>query len=184
MDGRFPDAACVQYSPPMPESIEDFLRRYDISHERFDHAPVFTVEESSTLPPMPGFHTKNLFLHDEKSGRHFLAVVGHDKRADLKALRALLGVKALSFGSPESLKEKLGVEPGSVTILGLLRDTERAVELLVDQAAWDADAIACHPLVNTATVVIPHAGIERFLAETGHVPRVLEIPARGETPQA
>jgi Ala-tRNA(Pro) deacylase len=158
--------------------IEEFLRRYGISYERFDHEAVFTVEESEKLPPMPGFHTKNLFLFDEKSGRHILVVVGHDKRVDLKALRALLGLKQLSFAPPERLKERLGVEPGSVTLLGIVHDTERAVEVLIDEAGWNAEAMACHPLANTATFCIPHAGIERFLEATGHVPRVLDIPAR------
>jgi Ala-tRNA(Pro) deacylase len=163
----------------MASAIEDFLRRHGIPYERFDHPAVFTVEESEKLPPLPGFHTKNLFLYDERSGRHILAVVGHDKRVDIGALRALLGTKKLSFASPERLKERLGVEPGSVTLLGIMNDPEHRVEVIIDAAAWAADAMGCHPLVNTATLCIPRAGIEAFLAATGHVPRVLEIPVRG-----
>jgi Ala-tRNA(Pro) deacylase len=69
----------------------------------------------------------------------------------------------------------LGVEPGSVTVLGLIQDTENAVELYVDRDVWNAPLWRCHPLVNTATLVIPRQGIERFLEHTGHRPRVIDV---------
>ena len=34
------------------------------------------------------------------------------------------------------------------------------------------------PLVNSATMVIPHGQLERFLAATGHQPRVIEVPGQ------
>ena len=43
---------------------------------------------------------------------------------------------------------------------------------------WEAEAVHAHPLVNTATMVIPHVQLERFLAATGHSPRVIDIPER------
>jgi len=49
---------------------------------------------------------------------------------------------------------------------------------VIDRRLWEAQAVHAHPLVNTATLVIPHAGLERFLAATGHSPRVVEIPRR------
>ena len=46
-------------------------------------------------------------------------------------------------------------------------------------ALWDADAVQAHPLVNTATMILPHADLERFLRATGHWPRVIDVPATG-----
>jgi Ala-tRNA(Pro) deacylase len=69
----------------------------------------------------------------------------------------------------------LGVEPGSVTVLGLVNDTDNGVELYVDRDVWNAPLWRCHPLVNTATLVIPRSGIETFLAHTGHRARVIEL---------
>ncbi|MDO8041248.1 hypothetical protein [Janthinobacterium sp. SUN137] len=34
-----------------------------------------------------------------------------------------------------------------------------------------------HPLRNTATVALPHATLVRFLAQTGHVPRIMSVSA-------
>ena len=70
----------------------------------------------------------------------------------------------------------LGVEPGSVTVLGLIHDTENAVEVYIDRDVWNAPLWRCHPLVNTATLVIPRQGIERFFEHTGHKPRVIDLP--------
>jgi Ala-tRNA(Pro) deacylase len=156
-----------------------FLDGHGIRYARTDHPAVFTVEESKRLvPPLPATQTKNLFLRDQKGARHFLVVVGHDTQVDLRALASVLRATKLSLGSPERLMTHLGVEPGSVSLLALVNDTTRRVELFIDRPLWQAGALACHPLVNTATLVIPHEGIERFLKTTGHDARVVDVPAR------
>ncbi len=48
-------------------------------------------------------------------------------------------------------------------------------ELRIDEVLWQAPALQAHPLVNTATMVLTHADLERFLAATGHVPRVVGL---------
>ena len=127
---------------------------------------------------MPGAGTKNLFLRDDKASRFFLVSVSHEKRVSLKDLGKILGAKKLSFGSPEMLKQYLGVEPGSVTLLGLIHDADHRVEVIIDQELWNAQQIQCHPLVNTATLILPHQGIEKFLKQTDHKPIVLAVPER------
>lgn len=167
--------------------IYAFLKSHDIAFERFDHPAVFTCEQAAELrTPMPGKDTKNLFLRDEKGKRHFLVTVGHEKQVDIKALKRIFDVQKLSFASPDRLKTHLGVEPGAVTILGLVHDTDHTVEVFIDEAVWNAEAFCCHPLVNTATLCIPHAGLETFMRATGHPYRILPVPsqvqARAETP--
>ncbi|MSR86769.1 prolyl-tRNA synthetase associated domain-containing protein [Candidatus Peribacteria bacterium] len=170
--------------------IYAFLDSHGISYQRFDHEAVFTCEQAKEIrtEPMPGKDTKNLFLRDEKGKRHFLVTVGHEKQVDIKALKKIFdvhppssaaadygGVKKLSFASPERLKTYLGVDPGSVTLLGLVNDTDHAVEVFIDEAIWKADAVCCHPLVNTATLVIAHAGLVKFLQATGHAATVINV---------
>jgi Ala-tRNA(Pro) deacylase len=159
-----------------------FLDDHGITYEKFDHPAVFTVEESNALDmKIPGKHTKNLFLRDKKGKRHILVTVAHEKQVDLKALAEALNVQQnLSFASPERLKQHLGVTPGSVTLLGLVNDTAHAVEFVIDQDVWDAEAVGCHPLTNTATLVVPHAGIEAFLTATGHQPKIIRTPPKSE----
>ena len=54
------------------------LDQHQIPYVRVDHPPVYTCEEAERLvPPLPGVHTKNLFLRDSKGRQHFL-VDGQD----------------------------------------------------------------------------------------------------------
>jgi len=157
-----------------------FLDDAGVPYERYDHPPVYTVEEAlRDVPPLPGARTKNLFLCDRRGRRHFLVVVGFEKKVDLKALRERLGVSALRFGSPRRLHERLGVEPGAVSLLGAVNDRDREVEVIVDREVWQQSTMfQCHPLVNTSTLLIPRQGIQRFFQATGHEPRVMEVPGQ------
>jgi Ala-tRNA(Pro) deacylase len=159
--------------------LTEFLARHGIHPVRHEHPPVMTVEESLRLvPKLPGAKTKNLFLRDKKGRRHFLVSVPHDKAVDIDALADLIGVNGLGFGSGERLQKHLGIRPGSVSLLALFSDEGHAVEFVIDKALWEAEAVHAHPLVNTATMVIPHDDLARFLAATGHEPRVLDVPAK------
>lgn len=161
----------------MPD-IYDFLAEHAIAYEKHEHPPLYTVEEAKKwTPDLPGAATKNLFLRDKKGKRHVLVVVAHEKQVALKALSSLLGTSPLSFGSPERLKTHLKIEPGSVSVLAVLNDPEKNVELVIDQEIWEANALQCHPLINTQTLIISHEGLETFLKACGRQFRVLEVPA-------
>ena len=159
-------------------NIDDFLREHGIAAARHEHVAVMTVEESEQLvPPLPGAKTKNLFLRDKKGARHFLVTVPAARTVDLGALGAVLATGRLGFASPERLHKHLAITPGSVSLLALVNDTARAVEFVLDRSLWEADAVHAHPLTNTATVILAHADLEVFLRATGHVPRVIDVPA-------
>ena len=139
------------------------------------HPPVFTVEDVAQTPHgLPGLDTKNLFLKDAK-GQMFLVTLRADRRADLKALPALIGSRRLSFGSAETLLDALGVLPGSVTPLAMLNDTTHRVSFSLDRALAEAPHIVCHPLVNTASVSLRTPDLLRLLAAVGVAVRVVDL---------
>ena len=160
--------------------IYQFLDQRKIIYQKFDHPAVFTCEEAERLcPDMPGVSLKNLFLRDGAGKRHFLVIVGYDKKVDLKGLKEVIGLSKIGFASPERLKQYLGLEPGSVSLLGLINDLEHRVEVFIDEKLWKQD-FQCHPLVNTATLVIPHGGIKSFFGVTGHKYKVIVVPGVSE----
>ena len=163
--------------------LDAFLTQHGIAAPRHEHAAVMTVEESERLvPKLRGAKTKNLFLRDKKGARHFLVTLRHDLAVDLNLLGTALNAGRLGFASPERLQKHLGITPGSVSLLALINDQAGAVEFVIDRALWVADAVQAHPLVNTATMVLVHADLERFVAATGHTPQVIDIPvAQGTT---
>ncbi|OHX10422.1 prolyl-tRNA synthetase associated domain-containing protein [Chromobacterium sphagni] len=164
----------------MEQALYRLLEQQQIRYQRFEHPPVYTCEEAARLiPDLPGAECKNLFLCDAKGRQHFLVAVPAAAGVDIKALGDALEAKGLRFASPERLKNYLGLEPGSVTLLAAVNDSGHRVEVVVDAELWAADAILCHPLVNTATLSVPVAELQRLLRHTGHQPRVMAVPRRG-----
>ncbi len=158
--------------------IYEFLAHHQIDFERYDHPAVFTCDEARKYVRInSGSDTKNLFLRDKKGKRHFLVVVGYDKEVDLAELSATLNVPRLGLASAERLSEHLRIEPGAVSLLALINDHSHSVEVVVDEAIWLADAVRCHPLVNTSTLVISQEALQRFLRATAHEPVILNVPA-------
>ena len=146
------------------ETFFNFLEANQIAYSRHDHPAVYTVEEADRLvPELAAAKTKNLFLRDDKGRRHFLVVLPGHKQVDLKTLKDRMGIKRISFGSPQRLQKHLGIEPGAVSILALYNDKALAVELFVDQELWTSESFQCHPLVNTATLEITRENLIRLL---------------------
>ena len=159
-------------------NIYQFLEENSIEYQRFDHPAVFTCEEAEKLcPVMPGASIKNLFVHDGNKQKYFLLVVGQDKSVDLKKLSKVLAVSKLSFASPGDLDKYLGVTPGAVTLLGVINDNDNIVKVIIDEDL-QGKSLQCHPLVNTATLVIPYSGIESFLKLTNHDMNIVSMPTR------
>jgi Ala-tRNA(Pro) deacylase len=153
-----------------------FLRTHGISYVRHDHPPVYTCEEELRYVPESGAaRTKNLFMRDKRGRRHLLLVTLCSKSVSIADFAETAGADRLSFASPERLMKYLGVEPGAVTLLGLVNDAAHAVEVYVDADVWRAASIHAHPLRNDATFVLSHADVERFLATTGHQARIVTV---------
>lgn len=162
----------------MPLSRQELLSLFTelgIATTTVEHAPVFTVADSGELErQLPGAHTKNLFLKDEK-GALFLVVARSATRVDLKALAKTLGAGRFSFGKPELLLDVLGVPPGSVTAFCIVNDTARRVQVVIDAELMQHETINCHPLENTATTNIAREDLLRFIRACGHEPRVTKL---------
>jgi Ala-tRNA(Pro) deacylase len=158
-------------------TISRFLALHQFDFPRFEHCATQTCSEfEARVSNVPGTRNKNLFLRDRKGQRHILVVVPAKLEIDLEQLSMLLGIKRLGFASTDRLRRFLGVESGSVSVLSLIHDQSHAVELVIDQNIWDAEAIQAHPLINTETVVIPQPELKRFLTATGHQPTVMDVP--------
>ena len=150
--------------------VYDALRALGIAWERFEHPPVFTVEEAERYwADVPATHCKNLFLRNAKGTRHYLVVLEHAKRADLRALSARLGDDKLSFASADRLMRFLQLTPGAVSPFGLVHDSAHDVVVVLDADLAATERIGFHPNVNTATITLLTADFLRFLEARGNV---------------
>ncbi|MDR4945074.1 prolyl-tRNA synthetase associated domain-containing protein [Neobacillus cucumis] len=147
------------------KGVYGVLEKLNISYKRYEHVPVFTVEEIRNLDiTIPGGHTKNLFLRNRKGDKHFLVIVSEDKDVDLKRLSKLIESTPLSFGSSERLNKYLKVYPGAVGAFGLINDTTNHVQVVLDSDLLEKETINFHPNVNTATVNLSVEEFRRYLS--------------------
>jgi len=156
--------------------VYQVLDELGIAYTRYEHPPVFTVEEAERhWTRIKGAHCKNLFLRNKKGNRHYLVILEASKAADLKALNDLLGEDRLSFASEKRLMKYLGVEAGSVSVFGLINDAENSVRVVIDEDLKKADSVNFHPNVNTATIGISFPDFQQFLSWSGNSVRYLPV---------
>lgn len=161
-----------------PQDLFARLEQLGIAFQTHEHPPLFTVEDSKKLRgELPGAHCKNLFLRDKKRNL-FLLVVLEDRAIDLKSLRDRLGAAGnLSFASPETLMEVLGVIPGGVTPFALINDRERRVTVFLDKKMLGMEPLNYHPLSNAMTTAIASKDLLAFIESCGHTPRIVDLGA-------
>jgi len=140
-----------------------------ITYDTFTHPPVFTAEEAAEhWAPIEGTRVKNLFLRNKKGDRHYLVILEIEKHADLKRLVQILGDDRLSFGSADRLMAVMGLTPGSVSPFGLIHDDKKIVRVVLDDELRGASRLIFHPNINTSSLTITVADLERFLASRGN----------------
>jgi Ala-tRNA(Pro) deacylase len=154
---------------PQERSVREQLERLGIRFERHEHPPVATVEEAEQhWAGIEATHCKNLFLRNQKGNRHYLVIIRHSKKADLRVVADQIGDGKLSFGSPERLMTHLGVTPGSVSPFGLINDRDHVVRVVLDRDLKAATRLSFHPNINTVTLTIAAADFTKFLESCGN----------------
>jgi Ala-tRNA(Pro) deacylase len=154
---------------PQEVAVAARLTELAIGYERHEHPPVATVVEAAEhWAGIDAMHCKNLFLRNQKGNRHYLVVLAHSKKADLRAVADQIGDGKLSFASPERLMAHLGLTPGSVSPFGLINDREHAVRVVLDRDLKSAIRVSFHPNINTATYVVSASDFARFLETCGN----------------
>ena len=99
-----------------------------------------------------------------------------DKKFKTKELSSQINSARLSFASPEDMLKYLDIEPGSVSIMGLMNDKEHAVKLLVDEDVKKDEYIGCHPCINTSSLKIKTVdSFEKYLPAVGHEPEIVHL---------
>lgn len=146
------------------EKVLQLLNELDIKYELYEHPPVPTVEDA--LPywdKIDATHCKNLFFRNHKGNRHYLVILKHNRKLNIRDLEQRLKQGKISFASPQRMERYLGLSGGSVSVFGLINDEENHVHLFLDDGLRSADKISFHPNENNATVVISDQSFIKFL---------------------
>lgn len=131
----------------------DFLDSLGITYDRVDHEPAMTMEDCAKIDEVLGAPTaKNLLLANRQLTTFYLLMMPADKPFKTKDLSAALNVSRLSFAPGEYMEELLDITPGSLSFLGLMNDSDRRVQLLIDRDILNDQFLGCHPCLNTTTL--------------------------------
>ena len=166
-DGRPAD---TEKRLPRELRVYDFLDRLGVAYQRVDHAPAETMEDCKAIDDVLGIAMcKNLFLCNRQKTKFYLLLMPADKPFKTKELSAQINAARLSFASGDSMLEYLDIQPGAVSVMGLMNDSECAVTLLIDGELLQEEYLGCHPCVNTSSLKLKTKDVlEVFLPAVKH----------------
>ena len=153
----------------------DLLDSLGVQYERIDHEPANTMELCRAIDvTLQATICKNLLLCNRQCTAFYLLMIPGDKVFKTKELSHQLGVSRLSFAAPEYMERYLDITPGSLSILGLMNDTEQKVRLIIDEDVLKGEFIGCHPCINTSSLKIRTADlVDKIIPALGHEPRMV-----------
>ena len=148
----------------------DFLDSISIPYIRTDHERADNMEACNEIDAVLGvLICKNLFLCNRQKTKFYLLMMPGDQKFKTKELSSQIGSARLSFADEEAMLKYLDIEPGAVSIMGLMNDRGKDVQLLIDEDVLKGEYIGCHPCVCTSSLKISTNDlIEKFLPATGH----------------
>ena len=158
------------------EIVKNKLDELNIEFEQVDHPAALTTEEADKyIEGIEGVRTKTMFLTDKKKTQWFLLVMDDIHRLDMARFEEITGAKRMKMASAESLMEKMGLTPGSVSIFGLLNNKDHDINVYIEKAIVDEERMSFHPNDNTKTIFISTPDMFRFFEHMGYEAKIADL---------
>ncbi|AFM40517.1 hypothetical protein Desaci_1504 [Desulfosporosinus acidiphilus SJ4] len=163
--------------PETEMAIYDLLEKLDIPYYRLDHDETPSIEFCFEVEKLLEIDIcKNLFLCNSQKTSFYLLMMPGRKKFRTKDLSRQINSSRLSFAEAEDMEKYLKLKPGSVSVLGLVYDIRKSVQLLIDKEVLESEYVGCHPCINTSSLKIKTSDLlSKFLPYTGHEPLLVEL---------
>ena len=160
--------------------VYDFLDKLGVQYQRIDHEAAMTMEACEEIDHALGDNTticKNLFLCNRQETDFYLLLMPGDKPFKTKDLSAQIHSARLSFAKPEYMEKYLDTTPGSVSVLGLMNDSKKKVQLLIDEDVMKEPYFGCHPCINTSSLKFTTEDLmQKIIPALEHEPVTVTLP--------
>lgn len=160
--------------------VYDFLDKLGVQYQRIDHEAAMTMEACEEIDRALGDNTticKNLFLCNRQETDFYLLLMPGDKPFKTKDLSAQIHSARLSFAKPEYMEKYLDITPESVSVLGLMNDSEKKVQLLIDEDVMKEPYFGCHPCINTSSLKFSTEDLmQKIIPALEHEPVTVTLP--------
>ena len=162
---------------PLEDAAYDLLDTLGIDYFRIDHDTAPTMDDCLAIGTALGVKIcKNLFLCNRQKTVFYLLLMPGDKEFRTKDLSKQINSARLSFGDAELMEKLLGVHPGSVSILGLMNDSEKRVTLLIDRDVLGEEYFGCHPCRNSSSIKFLTSDLTgKLLPALGREPVIVDL---------
>ncbi len=162
---------------PREIRVYDFLDSLGIPYQRTDHEPADNMEACDRIDAVLGvLICKNLFLCNRQKTNFYLLMMPGKKKFKTKELSSQIQSARLSFAGPDDMLRLLDIEPGAVSVMGLMNDHDREVQLLIDEDVLKDDEVGCHPCVCTSSLKLKTRDVlEVFLPAVNHTYRTVHL---------
>ena len=138
---------------PKEQRVYELLDNLAIDYQRIDHEAANTMEACQEIDRvLEAGICKNLLLCNRQCTVFYLLMLPGDKVFKTKELSAQIGSSRLSFADGSYMEKFLDITPGSLSVLGLMNDSDRAVQLLIDEDLLEEERIGMHPCINTSSL--------------------------------
>ena len=156
----------------------DLLDRLGVAYERVDHAPAMTMEVCQEIDQtLQAVICKNLFLCNRQETAFYLLMIPDTKVFHTKDLSAQIHSARLSFAKPEYMEKYLDITPGSVSVMGLINDSEKKIQLLIDKDVLNHPYFGCHPCINTSSLKFTTSDLmDKIIPAMKHEPVIVDLP--------
>lgn len=160
----------------------DFLDALGIVYERVDHEKADTMDICAAIDRvLGGSICKNLLLCNRQCTAFYLLMLPGNKVFKTKDLSAQIGSSRLSFADGHYMEQLLDITPGSLSILGLMNDTQNRVRLLIDEDVLAEAYIGMHPCINTSSLRLSTRDVcDILIPALHHSPTVVRLPKYDE----
>ena len=157
--------------------VYDLLDNLGVPYQRIDHEAAMTMEACAAIDQvLDATICKNLLLCNRQCTDFYLLMLTGDKQFKTSQLSKQIGSSRLSFASAEYMEALLDITPGSLSVLGLMNDREKKVQLLIDSDVLQGEYFGCHPCINTSSLRLRTADLlEKILPATDHSPRIVTL---------
>lgn len=157
--------------------VYDLLDELGITYFRTDHEKADTMEACHEIDKiLDVLICKNLFLCNRQKTAFYLLMMPGSKPFKTKELSAQIQSARLSFADAEHMEKYLDIQPGAVSIMGLMNDSDGQVQLLIDEDVLRGEYLGCHPCVSTSSLKIKTSDIfEKYLPAVGHKPMIVHL---------
>ena len=99
-------------------NLLDLFRKEGVEYQLYEHEPVYTSEEASRVRGVELKSGVKALVLKSDDGRYLLADLAADRKADIKRLQEVSGMKNLHFATREEVLSTTRCEPGSVHPFG------------------------------------------------------------------